>query len=317
MAWRRDHRRVPAAARSARPFGGRRAGWLIAGAIVAFACAYAARLQRWSGAVSANEILGLNYVGIALTATLMWLNGESSPYTELLLLATLYTAAVHPPRRTLPFLGVVALALASPLIYGAGDPLADGLARFLIWGGLALVATTYTARVRLQRASLVEMGKEARSQARLDPLTTLGNRRAFDEALAAGIARSGRTGSPLSVILADLDSFKAINDDFGLPAGDRCLCEVAAVLRDAVRTPDSCYRWGGDEFVVVADVDRSGADLLAARLTDAVAERCRRPEGTPVLLHTGTAELGRQGADAAELLTMASRALKPADASPG
>ncbi len=97
----------------------------------------------------------------------------------------------------------------------------------------------------------------------MDPLTGLGNRRAFDEALAAATLRSSRTHTDLSVIVADLDSFKAINDAYGLPAGDRCLREVARAIDDAVRQPDSSFRWGGDEFVVVADVDQAGAQGLA------------------------------------------------------
>ena len=294
------------------------AGWVIAAAIVIFALAYSVRLLRFPAGVGANEILALNYVAVALIAILMWLNGDDAPYAELLLLSTLYTAAVHPPRRTLAFLGAILLALGSPLLYGAEGSVSEELSRLLIWGGLATAATAYTARVRLQRADLLEEGSEARSEARADPLTSLGNRRAFDEALAAAGVRASRSGHALSVIIADLDSFKAINDEYGLPEGDRCLRDVAEVLRETVREPDSCFRWGGDEFVVVVDVDRRGADRLAARLAEAVSGRCRRPDGDPIQLHVGTAELDSRGAaDPAALLAAASMALKPDPAEPG
>lgn len=287
------------------------AGWFIGVAIVAFAYGVALRLLWFSKGVTANEMLALNYVAVGLTMVLMWLYGAFAPYTELLLLPVLYTAAVHPPRRVLVFVAVTGLALASPLIYADGQTFAEELARFLLWSGLAIAATFYTAKVRIDRQGLLALNVEARSEARVDPLTGLGNRRAFDEALAAAAVRSSRTHTDLSVIIADLDSFKRINDRYGLPAGDRCLREVATVIDDAVRQPDSCFRWGGDEFVVVADVDRSGADMLAHRVSREVAARCKRPDGEPVTLHVGTAELGEQGTDPSTLLTAASAALKP------
>lgn len=287
------------------------AGWIVAAAIVLLAYAVAARFLLFPQGVSPNEILALSYVGVGSITILMWLYGAFAPYTELLLLPLLYTAAVHPPRRVLVFIVVTGLALASPLLYAEEQTLGEELARFLLWSGFAIAATVYTAKVRLERHDLLTAGDAARSEARVDPLTGLGNRRAFDEALAAATLRSSRTRTDLSVIVADLDSFKAINDTYGLPAGDDCLRDVARVIDDTVRRPDSCFRWGGDEFVVVADVDRPGADQLAERLSREVSERCRRPDGKPVTLHVGTAELGQQGSDPASLLGAASKALKP------
>lgn len=286
-------------------------GWIVGAAIVLFAYGVSGRFMLTKRGIGANEMLALNYVAVALIMVLMWLHGAFAPYTELLILPLLYTAAVHPPRRVLPFVLVTGVALASPLLYADDQTLAEELARFLLWSGLAIAATLYTAKVRIERQDLLALNTEARSEARLDPLTGLGNRRAFDEALAAATLRSSRTQSDLSVIVADLDNFKEINDGYGLPAGDRCLREVARVIDDAVRQPDSCFRWGGDEFVVVADVDRAGARQLAERLGAEVADSCRRPDGSPVLLHMGTAELGEQGSDPTTLLAAASAALKP------
>lgn len=286
-------------------------GWLVGIAIVVFAFGVAVRFLRFPDRVGANEILALNYVALGLITGLMWLYGQFAPYTELLLLPLLYTAAAHPLRRLLPFLAVTGLALASPLLYAGDETLTQELARFLLWSGMAIAASVYTAKIRLERRDLRARGDEARSEARVDPLTGLGNRRAFDEALDAATLRSGRTHTSLSVIVADLDSFKAINDTYGLPAGDECLRDVARVIGEAVRRPDSCFRWGGDEFVVVADVDRAGAQRLAERISHRVSELCRRPDGDPVTLHVGTAELGKQGSDPAALLGAASAALKP------
>lgn len=287
-------------------------GWVIAIIAVGASLALAVRLLRRRDLVSATELMLHSLVAIIVIGLLMWLAESPGTYSELLLFSTLYVAAVHPPRRVLGFMVVLAVVLASPLLYPDGDSTVAGqVGRFLIWSGLALAATAFTSRVRFQRAGLVRQGDAARVEARADPLTNLGNRRAFDEAMTAATARAERSGSALSAILVDLDSFKAINDDYGLVAGDRCLRDVAEVLRATVRRPDSCFRWGGDEFVVLADVDRRGAEQLAARLGSEVEGRCRRPDGSPLLLHTGIAQFGPDGTDGESLLAVAGAVLKP------
>ena len=289
------------------------AGWAVGAVCVLGSFALGVRLLR-TVRVGYGELLlhsVLSAVGVGL---LMWLSGDPDPYGELLLLTTLFVGAVHPPRRVLVFLVVLLVVLATPLIYDDGDNLlASEVGRFLVYGTLALTATAYTSRVRLQRAGLVRRGDRALREARADLLTGLGNRRAFEEAMLAATHRAERTGSPLSVVLVDLDSFKAINDEHGLVAGDRCLKCVARAIADEVRTPDSAFRWGGDEFAVLADVDRSGAAQLSERLMAAIADRCLRPDGAPVLMHVGAAQLGVDGDDGESLLSAASTALKQAD----
>lgn len=102
-----------------------------------------------------------------------------------------------------------------------------------------------------------------------DPLTGLGNRRAFDEALAVELARARRTGAPVTLVMIDLDCFKRLNDAHGHAAGDRALVGVAEVLAAHARTEDRACRVGGEEFALVL----SGADARAGR---EVAERIRR-----------------------------------------
>lgn len=105
--------------------------------------------------------------------------------------------------------------------------------------------------------------------AALDPLTGLANRRAFDEALAAGM----RSGARLALVMIDVDNFKAFNDRFGHPAGDDCLKRVAQALASPLRRPtDIAARYGGEEFAVVARVaDETEALTLATAVRDAVA----------------------------------------------
>ncbi len=87
--------------------------------------------------------------------------------------------------------------------------------------------------------------------ARTDPLTGLANRRVWEEQVPVEIARANRGGEPLSLLVIDLDDFKAINDSQGHQAGDRLLKEVAAAWREVVRPTDLIARFGGDEFVVL------------------------------------------------------------------
>jgi diguanylate cyclase len=85
----------------------------------------------------------------------------------------------------------------------------------------------------------------------VDPLTQLFNRRALEQMLSKEVVRANRLGSPLSLLMVDLDDFKSINTRFGHPVGDKFLVEAANLLRATFRGSDMVFRYGGDEFLVV------------------------------------------------------------------
>ena len=149
-------------------------------------------------------------------------------------------------------------------------------------------------------------------QALVDALTGLANRRAAEQALTVELARAVRFGSPLSLVFADLDHFKQVNDRFGHPSGDLVLRELAAVLAATVREIDLAARWGGEEFcLILPGTDLAGAVGLAERVRTALAERAiLTAEGAP--LHV-TASFGVAGhpplASAEELIASADAAL--------
>src|SRR5690606_38809797 len=87
--------------------------------------------------------------------------------------------------------------------------------------------------------------------ANLDPLTGLGNRRAFEEAFARMQSTLVARGKPVFLVLIDLDQFKAINDEHGHDAGDEVLKDLGNLLRRSVRPDDVCIRFGGEEFVLL------------------------------------------------------------------
>jgi diguanylate cyclase (GGDEF)-like protein len=123
----------------------------------------------------------------------------------------------------------------------------------------------------LQRFSSVK------KEAIYDTLTSLFNRRYFEEKLGMDAQKAFHTGSNLAIIMVDIDHFKRVNDTFGHAGGDKVLREIASLLKNSVRRQDDTVaRYGGEEFVLVLP----GAPLEA---TSTIAERIRRTvENTPV-----------------------------------
>jgi diguanylate cyclase (GGDEF)-like protein len=154
--------------------------------------------------------------------------------------------------------------------------------------------------------------------ARTDALTGIANRRYVEEFLAAQCARSHREGSPLAVVLADVDDFKEINDTFGHGSGDRVLIELADLGRATCRAMDVVGRYGGDEFIFVlpmAGVEHAAG--FAERLRGRVARKRLRLNGrttTPVTLSLGVSQFSSQRGDPEAILQSADEALYRAKA---
>ncbi|HCK4904494.1 TPA: diguanylate cyclase [Pseudomonas aeruginosa] len=106
-----------------------------------------------------------------------------------------------------------------------------------------------------------------------DPLTGLGNRKAFEEQLGQALLRAGSGGSELALLYLDLDRFKEVNDRFGHDIGDALLRAVAERVRSTLRQPDKAYRLGGDEFaVLLEDSQENNPQRLAERLLAALVQ---------------------------------------------
>lgn len=123
-----------------------------------------------------------------------------------------------------------------------------------------------------------------------DPLTGLANRRALAEAWAHETARSRRHGYACSVIAADLDRFKQVNDRFGHDTGDRVLVAIARLLTANVRTDDVVARVGGEEFtIILAHAELAEALSVAQRICTAVATADLVPAPSACTLSVGLA----------------------------
>jgi diguanylate cyclase (GGDEF)-like protein len=147
-----------------------------------------------------------------------------------------------------------------------------------------------------------------------DSLTQLANRRACEMMLEREIARSQRHGDPLSVILVDVDKFKAVNDRFGHDAGDAVLAGLARVFREHLRASDEPARWAGDEFLIIlSSTPIQGALVVAERLRAAVAQ-CTSLGVGGVTASFGAASLDPENDDLARLVRRADKSLYRAKA---
>lgn len=183
---------------------------------------------------------------------------------------------------------------------------------------------------QLTRANreLARYAEEVERLTLTDPLTELPNRRHFDILLRQELEKVDRYQEPLSLLLLDLDYFKAINDTYGHVQGDEVLRRVANTLATHLRGADAVARWGGEEFVALAPkTPLRGALELAERLRLAVSET-ELPQGIPAITASiGVAEWV-SGESAEGLLARVDRALyraketgrnrvSPADPPPG
>jgi diguanylate cyclase (GGDEF)-like protein len=184
--------------------------------------------------------------------------------------------------------------------------------------GLRVAAMDYLSNVerRYDNPKIVEMQEfeETERSARTDPATGLANRRVFDDTLDREIRRSRRYRWPLTVLMLDLDRFKAVNDRYGHLLGDLVLERVGGILRSAVREADALCRYGGDEFaVVLPETSRIGgfavAERIRRRMTHAFQERGVGGHEFVMTVSCGLATYPDDGLHANEIVARADEAL--------
>jgi diguanylate cyclase (GGDEF)-like protein len=188
------------------------------------------------------------------------------------------------------------------------------------FGTLELVGDSFSKEQRMNAASLAAHAVVALENARLhdmverqalvDGLTGLANRRAASDALHAEAARAERLETPLSLVLADLDEFKDVNDVHGHAVGDEVLRVFSEVLRETLRESDVAGRWGGEEFLLLLPgADEEGAVQLAERVRVELAGRSiPSVPGLHVTASFGVAEYAGE-ANTEQLLAAADGAL--------
>jgi len=162
--------------------------------------------------------------------------------------------------------------LALGLTLSAFFMVSIGLLKFVDWFDFAklflslfaciLFAFVFANQRNQQRDKLLQLSSE-------DPLTGVGNRRALHKHIEQLIAGYKRTNEPMSAIILDLDNFKLVNDRFGHIEGDNVLKRVAAAATERIRATDNLYRYGGDEFIILAI---SATEATAWKLADDIRQ---------------------------------------------
>ena len=158
---------------------------------------------------------------------------------------------------------------------------------------------------------------KAEEKARIDELTGLLNRRSLDEQIPNEIGRHSRYGGTFSIIILDLDSFKAFNDNYGHLAGDKLLKQISNIMKNAIRNADQAFRYGGDEFAItLPQTAIDAAHKVAERVRQQVASKIKTGY-IPVTVSLGLASWPADGIGPNELIGAADVALYQAKRSGG
>ena len=238
-----------------------------------------------------------------LVGATIWLSDGITAFAQFYVWVSVYAFYFFPLRAAVAHVVLAAVTLA--IVMRAGIESAPELRWFITAGTFVGAGLVTGALARRDRHSIRELAGAATT----DPLTGLLNRRGFERAFARELERARRSRQTLSVLVADIDHFKQVNDRFGHDTGDQVLRRFSGALARTARLGDVVGRLGGEEFVLVAPAtDVDGSYALAERIREALRAEL---EGEPyaVTLSVGIAVFPRHGRSARELLEAADQAL--------
>lgn len=250
------------------------------------------------------SVASITALELIVTAAAAGTGGAHSPMLGWLAVPIVMLAARFPAR--VVGIGVTIATLCGLSAIGTGDLLgasrhAPTALAFVCW--IALLISLVAATVALLSAEM-----QSRGDAVIDPLTGLANRLALANRFEQAAAQAAILDTWVSVVMCDLDHFKAINDTHGHETGDHVLRAAAYEMRHALRSFDSVYRIGGEEFLILLPgVTPSDALIIADRLRVAVSARATG--GVTVTMSGGVASAYGQAVDPAQLMRDADGAL--------
>ena len=213
---------------------------------------------------------------------------------------SLFVALVAPLRLFLAAMGLIALALLVPAVFGP-----NAGSNSLAFAVLVAPTLLVTSVLAYQLVRMLELSRQDFwDLSREDALTGVGNYRALIERLEEEIARHTRHGGSLALAVLDLDEFKQVNDLYGHMHGDQVLRQVGGAIHDSVRAEDSVFRQGGDEFAILApQTEGSELDPVLERLRARVA--ISAPGDVRLTIGAGVATFPADGTTADDLLGLA------------
>jgi diguanylate cyclase (GGDEF)-like protein len=207
----------------------------------------------------------------------------------------------YPPR-------AVALGLALTLASLLGAMIGASPDAALASPSLVVTPVALTGAVAMMCWAMMKSERSQRADAIVDPLTGLLNRKALASRAVAAAYQASTADAPVSLLICDLDHFKHINDEHGHTVGDAVLRDAAYALRSQLRTFESAFRIGGEEFVVLLpEVESAPARVIAERIRCALEEA--RPAGITMTVSIGIATLRGEAVTLERLLRQADAAL--------
>jgi diguanylate cyclase (GGDEF)-like protein/putative nucleotidyltransferase with HDIG domain len=244
--------------------------------------------------------------GTLLVEWAIYASGDTtSPYAMFYFWIAIYSFYFLSRIRASLQMAFVGLAYSAMLLFN-GDISATPV---IHWAFVTCTLVVAGAFIGVQRGHVERLIARLSDAARTDSLTSLLNRRGFEELFETELERARRSGRPLSVIVGDLDAFKAVNDRFGHAAGDHALEKLSGILQSVKRRIDTAARIGGEEFAVIApDSDHHAAYILAERMRREVRETFAH-EPYALTISLGVATFPRHGATAEALIGGADEAL--------
>lgn len=248
--------------------------------------------DRGTAVVFGGIVFGTILLVIAILAARLQSAGGSR--ARAILVASFATAGVACVMR-----GIGSVLQADPMA-GFHEPSGFAAATFLAGFAAAIASTFGFLLLHKERADA-----EARRLATIDPLTGAYNRTTFHEIAERELSRARRQGQPLSIVMFDIDHFRAINEKHGHRLGDEVLRKFADLVRTALRKEDMLVRYGGEEFLVMLpDVPGPGAVVVAGRIRRYVANEPIEVEGErfPVTVSLGVAARLDEGPESIDTL---------------
>lgn len=228
------------------------------------------------------------------------------------------TTASMAVRMLVPLIAGAATSIAAETLLSASVPnsLLRAVAAIGIGTGLSALglATMLIRPLTQSRADLQVRYQEAVADALRDPLTGLGNHRAFQEELDSQIESATRYDVPVALVLIDLDEFKQINDSAGHAVGDQTLAAFGRLVGSVLRKVDRPFRIGGDEFaILLPHTDADAAHIVARRLlVSSLQPNVRDPKVKPLSFSAGISSLPSPATTRTQLYTQADTALHAA-----
>ena len=249
---------------------------------------------------------------VALIGGLLVLTGfASSPFVMLFAITAVVAALAHGPQAGLAAAGLATAAFGGVLVldprlqtYGPEDALRLSIGLGATWL-LAFIAIAYAGHQRRAVAHALALS-------RTDPLTSLMNRSQLFVTLEQEVSRTRRSDRGFCMLMIDVDGLKVINDTAGHMRGDDVLRALGAVIRSSIRTVDSAYRYGGDEFVVLLpETEIVGAFVVAEKIRAGAEEVGLALSASESLtsVSIGLVSHPEDGMSAEELMTAADRAM--------